>query len=340
MKSFKEGERNMNRLDTFCKLLEDIYGERIVESFTVRNKNNLTLKMNYEHNNQIAKKNYDRKDGEDCDTCKPNFRNIKTVNFFKRILEFPGWVEYLDFSGTTPAKEIMIIGEAPTKLKDQINIAFGLGFYPIEHDGKFNFDHLRKIYSKEEVKLKAIIKNQVSKNILWIYLNHLFLNKLEILKPKIYITDLCKCNDDVESDNKKEEKNQCMWRVCRDKYLIKEIKLINPKLIIFQGGSSYTFVMRYLKSEGLIKSKRSILEETERYYPKPGEPDYYEKSFSEPCFGKFPLNGNNYYFFKIYHQAYFVRWFKGLEGTQIFNYINQNHQFIKKKFLKEVLNIN
>jgi len=226
----------------------------------------------------------------------------------------------------------MLIGESPPPLEEQINIAFGLGYYPIERDGKLNFEQLKETYSGEETLLKKIIKYQVNNNRLWEYLNLLFLNKLDIIKPKIYITDLCKCNDDTE---KKE-----MWTKCFTECLIKEIKLINPKLIIFQGGSSYTFVMRYLKSERLIKSKRSILEETERYYPKPGEPDYYQNSFSEPCFGRFPLNGKNYYFFKIYHQAYFVRWFKGLEGTQIFNYINQNSQFIEKKILKEVLNIN
>jgi len=77
-------KRNMNRLDTYCRLLKDIYGERIVKSFTMRNENNFTLKMNNEHDNQKTKKYYDRKDGEGCDTCKPSFRNIKTVNFFKR----------------------------------------------------------------------------------------------------------------------------------------------------------------------------------------------------------------------------------------------------------------
>ena len=319
----------MNRLEKYCGLLERIYGESIVKLFTVKNENDLTLTMNNEYDNQKAKKNYQRKEKEACTACKSIFRN---PNFFKRNLEFPGWIGDLDFSGTTPAKEIMLIGESPPPLKEQINIAFGLGYYPIERDGKLNFEQLKETYSEEETLLKKIIKYQVNNNRLWEYLNLLFLNKLDIIKPKIYISDLCKCNDDTE---KKE-----MWTKCFTECLIKEIKLINPKLIIFQGGSSYTFVMRYLKSERLIKSKRSILEETERYYPKPGEPDYYKKSFSEPCFGRFPLNGKNYYFFKIYHQAYFVRWFKGLEGTQIFNYINQNSQFIEKKILKEVLNIN
>lgn len=292
----------MDRLDTYCKLLEGIYGKRIVELFTIKNENTLKLTMNNEEDNQKAKRDYVRKEGEGCSTCQSIFRN---PNFFKRNLEFPGWIGYLNFSGTIPAKEIMVIGEAPTPLEEQINIAFGLGLYHIERDGKLNADQLKEIYK------------QVKRNKLWEYLNLLFLKRLDIIKSKIYITDLCKCNDDIEKDGNL-NKNQRMWTKCFSKCLIKEINLINPSLIIFQGWDSYKYVMKYLEEHGLIESKR----------------EFYSNQLQS---GKFPLNGKNIYFFKIHHQAYFYSRLKDYERS---NYINQNLQFIEKEILKEVLNIN
>ena len=330
----------MNRLEKYCALLEHIYGKSIVELFTVNDKSNLNLIIKNEYDNQVSRKDYERKENEGCITCKSIFRN---PNFSKRILEFPGWIEGLNFTGTTPSKEIMIIGEAPTNLKDQINIAFGLGLFPIENDGKLNNNQVNEIYSKEQTQLEIILNKQVKKNKLWEYLNLLFLKKLDIIKPKIYITDLCKCNDDIKKefikDNKiryELDKNEEMWEECLTECLIKEIELINPSLIIFQGGKSFKFVMRYLKSKGLIKSIQNILINTEKDFPKLGDQNFYDKNYSNPCFGKFPFKGKDIYFFKIYHQAAFNRYLKISDRN---NYIKQNHQFIEKKILKEVLNI-
>lgn len=321
-------------------MLERIYGESIVKSFTTRNENNFSLKMNDEAHNQKEKKNYDRKDGEGCKLCYVDFRNKE--NFFKRILEFPGWIRYLDFSGTTPAKEIMIIGEAPTRLKDQINIAFGLGYFPIKSNGKLNFVQLRKTYAVEEKLLEKIISNQTKKNKLWEYLNHLFSGKLEAIKPMIYITDLCKCNDDIKTKNKKERKNKKIWKICGDNYLIKEIELIKPKLIIFQGWSSYKYLKDYLIQENEeIKSQDDILENVElinkQYYRE--ETGYSEKSlYYNPFYGKLPFNGNQIHFFVIFHQSNFTNPSKKNKYNRTV-YVDRHLKFIKEKILTEVLNI-
>lgn len=316
-KRMMEVKKSMNRIDKYYNLLEDIYGARIVKAFTTKNENNHTLTMNNVATNQEEKKNYDRKVEEGCKICEADFKKIKEkkFNFFKRNLEFPGWIRNLDFSGTTPAKEIMIIGEAPTTLKsqvDQINIAFGLGLYPIDSKGKLSFDQLKKTYLGEETRLNRIINNQSDKNQLWEYLNGLFSEKLDVLKPKIYITDLCKCDA---------EKNERIWEACRDKYLIKEIELINPNLIIFQGGDSYTSVKKYLKSN-LIKY--TFIKKYRIIYPILG-------------FGKFPFNGKDIYFFKINHQAYWLGQYASISDRT--DYINQYKKFIKEKILVEVLNI-
>ncbi len=324
----------MNRLEKYCALLGNIYGESIVKSFTTKNDNNYTLTMNNEENNQKAKKDYDREDGEGCKICQTDFRNKE--NFFKRNLEFPGWIEDLKFSGTTPAKEILIIGEAPPPLEEQINIAFGLGYYPIESDGKLNFVQLRKTYSGEEELLNKIINNQTNKNKLWEYLNLLFLKKLDDIKPKIYITDLCKCNDDIKSKTKKERKNICIWKKCRNNYLIKEIELINPKLIIFQGWNSYKCYMSYLEENKIITLRKEILENIEEYYP---QASYSKTSlYLNPFYGKFPFNRKQIHFFIIFHQSNFFGKYK--EKYDITAYTSRHSKFIKKKILGEVLQIN
>ena len=324
----------MSRLDDFCSLLGKIYGKRIIKAFTTRNDNNDTLTMKDFANNQKEKKEYKRNDGEGCEICKDKFRNEEKINFFKRNLEFPGWIKNLDFSENS-AKKIMIIGEAPTTLKeqkDQINIAFGLGLYPINSNGELDFEQLSKTYSEEQSSFEKIRRNQERKNGMWKYINLLFSEKLDNIKDQIYITDLCKCNDDIKSKIKKDRKNEEIWKECRDNYLIEEIRLINPKLIIFQGGDSYTYVMRYLKSHKLIKTMSGIVEKTDCYYPKSGELNFYKERYSKPCFGRFSLNGKEICFFKIYHQA--ARYMTDSEKD---NYIKQNRYFIKNKILKEVL---
>lgn len=293
--------------------------------------------MNDEGNNQRAKKEYDREDGEGCKICQTDFRNKE--NFFKRNLEFPGWIEGLNFAGNSPAKEIMIIGESPPPLKEQINIAFGLGYFPIKSDGKLNFDQLRKTYDGEEKRLNKIISNQTDDNKLWEYLNLLFSGKLDNIKPKIYLTDLCKCNDNIKTKVKKEQKNTTIWKICCKNYLIKEIELINPKLIIFQGWSSYLYLKDYLKKEKDIivpMNATSDSDNIKKYYPK--YKDYSKKSLCyNPFYGKFPFNGNQIHFFVIFHQTNFIG--RNKDKCNRTDYIDRHKEFVKKEILTEVLSI-
>ena len=151
----------MERLEEYCKLLKAIYGKRLLEYFTTKDENLQTLTMNNEANNQLKVKGFDRSEGEGCDICKDKFRNKE--NFYKRNLEFPGWIGNLNFSNNTPAKEIMIIGEAPPRLKVQVNIAFGLGYFPIDTDGNLGFDQLYKTYSEDKSRADKIKKDQEKK---------------------------------------------------------------------------------------------------------------------------------------------------------------------------------
>ena len=302
----------MDRLKEYYSLLVNIYGDRIVKKFTTKNKKSLT--MNSVAINQEAKKNYERNDGEGCEICKDKFRNERKINFFKRNLEFPGWIGDLNFSEDAPAKEIMIIGEAPPPLKKQINIAFGLGLYPIKSNGVLDFKQLRKTYSEDEPHFEKIRSDQNQGNGMWKYINLLFLEKLDGVKPNIYITDMCKCNDDIKS--KKERKNEEIWKICRNKYLLEEIRLINPSLIIFQGWSPY----------------KKIKEHFEEKYSREG-------ITSNPHYGKFTFNGKQIPHFVIVHQSKVFGKNK-LKIDIINKYINMISQFVKTKILKEVPEIN
>ena len=165
-----------------------------------------------------------------------------------------------------------------------------------------------------------------------------FSKKLDDIKPKIYITDLCKCNDDIKSKIKKEQKNTKIWKICCKNYLIKEIELINPKLIIFQGWNSYLYLKDYLKDKDIIVPKNAISnsDNIKKYYPKHKE--YSKTSLCyNPFYGKFPLNGNQIHFFIILHQTNFIGGNRNKCNRT--DYIDRHKEFVKKEILTKVLNI-
>ena len=147
---------------------------------------------------------------------------------------------------------------------------------------------------------------------MWKYIDQLFSGKLDDIKDQIYITDLCKCNDDIKSKIKKERKNEKIWEICRDNYLIKEIELINPKLIIFQGWSPYKSIKGYFNEKNFGKG---ILQ--------------------NPHYGEFSFNGTPIPHIVIVHQS---KMFGGNKYEQdvIDKYVNMISKFVKDKILKEV----
>lgn len=214
----------------------------------------------------------------------------------------------------------MIIGEAPTTLKaqkDQINIAFGLGLYLIESNGKLDFEQLRKTYSDDNSRFEKIRSNQEQTNGMWKYINSLFSKKLDIIKDEIYITDLCKCNDDIKSKIKKERKNEKIWMLCRNNYLLEEIKVINPSLIIFQSWNPYINMKEYFSEK---YSRKAITR--------------------DPHYGMFTFNGTQIPHFVIVHQSKIFGNKNNRLKIDIDEYITMISQFIKNTILKEIPEIN
>jgi hypothetical protein len=172
-------------------------------------------------------------------------------------MEFPGFYKSLDFN-KDHVKDIMIIGEAAGPgIATHINCTYGLSNTKIDDDGRIKtkeiFNKLKE-YSQKlgesldllkvgETKLEGLnLNNQIEKfcnslrNNLWERLKKILPISLEALKSKVYVTDLVKCN----------ARGNSIWKhlkeKCFENFLIHEIRIINPKLIIFLGNSGYYYL--------------------------------------------------------------------------------------------------
>ena len=236
-------------LDQYYRLLTDVYGESLVKALTTLNYNTLRLKSPPEINEFIDK--YGRREDEGCQNCK----GLLKGNFIERKMDFPSWLDTLDF-GKKHVKKIMMIGEdVSPKIPKSINITYGLGRYHIMSDGRI----------KEE-----------ERNELWVCMKNLF-NDLNLITGNIYMTDISKCTA---------SKDRTIWESCSEKFLINEIKLMRPILILFQGNTAYDFTKSLLKN--------GMQEEDINSY-------FRDNNF--PKFGKITFLDNVIHFLKIYHTS-------------------------------------
>ncbi len=258
-----------NRLDEYIKLLNEFYDEKFLFNGIKGNYegildlNNSIIGLNEPHKINEAIIKYRRALGEGCKNCEKIFESKKhsKINFYDRPMEFPSFYKSLDFNNNKDhIKDIMIIGEAagPT-IATHINCTYGLSNTKIDDDGRIKtkeiFNKLKE-YSpklgesldllkvgKNQTKLKGLnLDDQIKKfrnnlhNNLWERLKKILPISLEALKSKVYVTDLVKCNARGNSIwNHLKEK-------CFENFLIHEIRIINPKLIIFLGNSGYYYL--------------------------------------------------------------------------------------------------
>ena len=108
-----------------------------------------------------------------------------------------------------------------------------------------------------------------------------------------------------------------MWAECLSTYLIKEIELINPSLIIFQSWNPYKKINNYF---GKKYSKEGITR--------------------NPHYGKFTFNGTVIPHFVIVHQSKIFGDKNNRLNIDIDEYINMIIRLIKNTILKEVPEIN
>lgn len=254
------------RQHEYLNTLYSIYGEQITKSLVdVPNDHAIKLKDSRKINDFI--KTYVRSEQDGCQDCKELF--------FERKMDFPSWLDLLDFE-IKHAKQMMMIGEdVSPKVPKSINITYGLGRYRIMSNGRV----------KEE-----------PTNDLWSCMKKLFGDKLDLVTENIYMTDICKCNA---------RKNKKIWEKCSRKFLLKEVALVNPKIILFQGNTAYEHTKHMLKN-------RMEEENISSYFA--------DNAF--PKFGKISLpNNEEINFLKIYHSSRANRRYRGRNRIEYKNLI-------------------
>jgi hypothetical protein len=262
-----------HKLKEFQDLLASIYGSKALASLTDSvNDNKLKLKNPEVLSEFLTKHHKSIDDG--CQNCRKLFPKN---SFLNRKMDFPSWLGLLDFD-KKHIKQLMIIGEdVSPKVPYSFNIAYGLGRYSILKNG---------IIAEEK------------RNKLWIQLKAMFDEELDLVLKNVYVTDICKCNA---------KKKGNIWDNCSSNFLLKEIELINPKIVIFQGNTAY----EYTKS---ILGDKMNEEDITLYFG--------NNSF--PKFGKISLSNNEIWFMRIYHTS---------NANQRFNHLNKEEGF--KKMVKE-----
>ena len=270
-----------NRFNKYVEILKELYGASNLKNIFQIDDKNLTLRIfkDKTHLNKFLI-NYNRTDLNADQGCKGanvlisenqlklcSDDNIFRNYFLSRPMEIPGFEGFLDFNKNI-VKKIFVIGEAAGPgILTHLNITYGLGNFPIDKVGNMDLSIISKVISnlnkqnlkrflqqiEERLGIKNMSETRASELMeshlshkLWQYLRICLANDFNDLKSEFYISDICKCNDDTKE---KPNKNERLWIPCQSKYLLKEIELINPKLIIFLGGSPF---------ESLKKAKREI----------------------------------------------------------------------------------
>lgn len=249
-------------------LLNTIYGKSVVDAFVKSSSDEVLEKYDSDKLNTFIKTR-NTKDGkqweenEGCKECKE-----LCEGFSKRKMDFPGWLGALDFSKKN-TKKIMLIGEDVGPIvKAYINIAYGLGRYKIdmetsvlaEEPGNHLWKILKKIFTKEigsKTGLEGVMEN-------------------------IYISDMIKCNVSNEQKIK-----QLLQIRCSCAYLLEEIKLIRPMVIIFQGKNAYDYA-RQLFADNMIEATVA--------------PEY-RINDNFPKYGEIKVDRMNIKFLKIFHSV-------------------------------------
>ena len=123
------------------------------------------------------------------------------------------------------------------------------------------------------------------------YLKDLLMKEYDKLLKELYIIDVCKCLYDYEGENKGRQSE--VWNYCFKKCGIKEIEIINPELIIFQGDAFESFERITKKSKKIkITHKDDIITK------------YFDTNLiKNRKFGYISINGHQIKFIKIYHSS-------------------------------------
>ena len=282
-------------------LLNSIYGEKVTE-FLTESFNGKELKLKCFKNKIRDFLDFKRDTSRDCNECLENnlYKSQKLRNstiFENKIMEFPCWhTKYpLDFKKDT-VKKYMIIGIDPgPKIRSDVHSAYELNLFELDREQKNKMAEFEKtIKNANYIKYKKHFISSKGAS-LFPYLKDLFLNEYNKLLKELYITDVCKCLYDYKGENK--GRKSVVWNNCFQKCGIKEIEIINPELIIFQGSAFESFKKIIKNSKKIeIVLKDEIIN---KYF----DSSLIDMGIKNRKFGYISLNGHRIKFIKIYHST-------------------------------------
>lgn len=212
-------------------------------------------------------------------------------------MEFPCWhTNYpLDFTKDT-VKKYMIIGIDPgPKIRSDVHSAYELNMFELDKGQKNIMAEFEKIIKNSNYKMYNEHYNSSKGANLFPYLKNLFLDEYNQLLKELYITDVCKCLYNYEGENKRKQSD--VWNYCFQKCGIKEIEIINPDVIIFQGSAFESFAK-------IIKNSKKV-----KIFPKDGIINKYfdrnlvDLGIKNRKFGYISINDHPIKFIKIYHSS-------------------------------------
>jgi len=289
-------------LEEYKTLLNSIFGQEVVE-FLTETLNGKKLKLKSFKDNLKDFLDYQRDASEDCNDCieysKYTSQKLQNSTIFgNKIMEFPCWhTDYpLNFSKEI-VKKYMIIGIDPgPDIRSDIHSAYELNLFELDSEQK-------NIMTKFEKLIRFPNYNRYKKHFnsskgasLLPYLKALFLDEYDKLLKDLYITDVCKCLYDYEGENKGRQFG--VRDYCFQKCGNKEIEMINPELIIFQGGAFESFKRITKKSKEIeIIPQDEIID---KYFK-----NLIDMGIKHRKFGYISINDRQFKFIKIYHSTKF-----------------------------------
>ena len=297
----KEFENTNFSIKEYKNLLNNIYGEKVIE-FLTETLNGQELKLKCFKNHIEDFLDFKRDTSEDCNDCleKNLYKSQKLRNstiFENKIMEFPCWhTKYpLDFTKEN-VKKYMIMGIDPgPKIRSDVHSAYELNLFELDGEQRNKMAEFEKAIKKTNyIRYKKHFNSSKGAG-LFPYLKDLFLDKYNKLLKELYITDVCKCLYDYEGENKGKE--SVVRNNCFQKYGIKEIEIINPELIIFQGSAFESFKKIRKNSKKIeIVIKNEIID---KYF----DSSLIDMGIKNRKFGYISLNGHCIKFIKIYHST-------------------------------------
>jgi len=294
----------MNKdLEAYLKLIKSIYRDDVVNFLTTINEDGKIFLKCFK--NKLSEFfTYRRKDNF-CALCEEKGlieeRTLKRTTMYRnKIIEFPCWhTEHpLDFT-KSHVKSFMIIGIDPgPSIRSDIHAAYELNMFSLNQDQTNDVNEFSRVIGLEKFSQfkKQLLEHYTSSKGagLFPYLKDLFLDKYDYLLKNLYITDISKCFLDYEGI-KRTEKSRIL-RICFSEYLKREIILINPKLIIFQGTSFEIF-------KSITRDHKDILIENEEQIVNKYFNNVQDLGIRNRKFGTIWFNSNKAKFIKLYHSS-------------------------------------